>query len=59
MPAQDSQLLDLLLKQGNLKRQDYERVKAEVLAGEGSVEELLLKHNLVAEKDLAKAKAEV
>ncbi|MDZ7587197.1 MAG: hypothetical protein U0946_05540, partial [Patescibacteria group bacterium] len=59
MPAQDSKLLELLWKQEKLKKEDYDRVAAEILAELSSAEDLLIKHNLVSETVIAQAKAEV
>ena len=59
MPAQDSNLLDLLLKQGKIGKEDHERIGAELLGSTLSAEELLIKHNLVSETIIAQARAEI
>ncbi|MFH0943160.1 MAG: GspE/PulE family protein [Candidatus Beckwithbacteria bacterium] len=59
MPAQDSQLLDLLLKLEKINREDHERISSELLGTSLSAEELLVKHNLVPEAVIAQAKAEI
>lgn len=59
MPAPDNQLLEALVKNGRLKTADFEWLKTELVTAAGPVEELLLKHNLVSETDIAKAKAEI
>lgn len=57
MPAFDSQLLELLLKEKKLKPEDFERVKKELETTGVSAEELLIKHNLVSEAVICKFKA--
>lgn len=59
MPAQDSKLLELLWKQEKLKKEDFDRVAAEILGSSSSAEELLIKHNLVSEAVICQAKAEI
>ena len=59
MPALDVGLLDLLLKKNSLKKDDYDRVKAELASSALSVEEILLKHGLVSETVVAQVKAEM
>ncbi len=59
MPAQDSKLLELLWKQDKLKKEDFDRIAAEVLGSSSSAEELLIKHNLVSEAVICQAKAEI
>ncbi len=59
MPAPDTQLLDILLKNKQLNKEDYQRVKTEVVSSQESAEALLYKHNLVDEIVVAKAKAEI
>ena len=59
MPAQDSKLLELLWKQNKLKKEDFDRISAEILGSSVGVEELLIKHNLVSEAVICQAKAEI
>src|SRR3990167_873372 len=60
MPAQeDTRLIDLLVKNKSLDIAAYERLKKEGLASGVNFETLILKHNLVSESELTKAKAEI
>jgi len=59
MPAQDSKLLELLWKQNKLKKEDFDRISAEILGSSVGAEELLIKHNLVSEAVICQAKAEI
>jgi len=59
MPAQDTKILDELLKRKLLSPADHKRVKAELLNSNLQAEDLLLQHNLVAETEIAKVKAEL
>ncbi len=59
MSAQDSQLLDVLVKKGQLKPEDFEWVKQEVVSSNEPLAQILLKHNLVSETDITKARAEI
>lgn len=59
MPAQDVKLLDLLLEKSLIKKEDYERVKEEVLGSVLGAEELLIQHNLVPEAKIIQVKAEL
>ncbi len=59
MSAQDAQILDELLKRKLLSPVDHKRVKGEVLSSNLRAEDLLLQHNLVAETEIAKVKAEL
>ena len=59
MPAQDSKLLELLWKQDKIKKEDFDRVAAEILGSSSSAEELLIKHNLASEAVVCQAKAEI
>ena len=57
MPAQDTQLLDILLKLKAIDEAAAAKVKKEALSANLAVEELLLKHNLVDKEALARSKA--
>jgi type IV pilus assembly protein PilB len=59
MPAQDIQLLDTLVKKGQLKPEDFEWIKQEIVSSLEPLAQILLKHNLVSETDIAKARAEI
>ncbi len=59
MPAQDSKLLELLWKQNKLKKEDFDRISAEILGSSVGAEELLIKHNLASEAVICQAKAEI
>ena len=60
MPAQeDTRLIDLLVKNKSLDVSAYERLIKEGLASGVNFETLILKHNLVSESELTKAKAEI
>lgn len=59
MPAQDNQLLDELFKKKLIKTADYKRIKTELLSSNLTAEDLLLQHNLTAEKSIAQVKAEI
>jgi type IV pilus assembly protein PilB len=59
MPAQDNQLLEILVKKGQLKPEDFEWIKQETVSSSEPVASILLKHNLVSETDIAKIKAEL
>lgn len=59
MPAQDSQLLQLLLDQKKLKPQDFEWLKKELVSSNKTIDELIADHKLVSGVDLAKVKAQV
>jgi len=59
MSAQDTKILDELLKRKLLSPADHKRVKAEVLSSNLKAENLLLQHNLVTETEIAKVKAEL
>ena len=57
MPALDSQLLEILAQNGQIKPGDLQWLKTELITSSEPVETLLLKHNLVSETDIAKTKA--
>ena len=57
MSAPDSQLLDVLAQNGQIKPGDLQWLKTELITSSETVEALLLKHNLVSETDIVKAKA--
>src|SRR3990167_11562100 len=59
MPALDNQLLDTLNKNGQIKPGDLQWLKTELISSLEPVEALLLKHNLVSETEIAKAKAAI
>jgi len=59
MSAQDTKILDELLKRKLLGPADHKRVKVEVLNSNLQAEDLLLQHNLVSEAEIAKVKAEL
>jgi len=59
MTAQDTKILDELLKRKLLSPADHKRVKVEVLNSNLQAENLLLQHNLVSETEIAKVKAEL
>jgi len=58
MSALESQLLELLKKKGKIKSEDYDRVKAESVTSNITVEDIILKHNILSETDLTQARAE-
>ena len=59
MPALDSQLLEILAQNGQIKPGDLQWLKTELISSLEPVEALLLKHNLVSETEIAKAKAAI
>jgi len=60
MPApQDLQLLELLKKKGLINDEQYKKVRAETVNSGAGAEELLLRHNIISESDVAQARAEL
>ncbi len=59
MSAPGLNILEILLKNNQIRQEDFDRVKSEAVNSNQSVEEILYKHNLVNESAVARAKAGV
>lgn len=59
MPAPDSNLLKLLLSKKIISQDGFNKVKDELVSSSSSAKELLLKHGLVSETQIAKVNSEI